>query len=102
MSRHLLGRRPCIDEDDLNLFAITDDVVWAADKIYKCHQEQCQAAPAVELVPHGVTVEGTLVGRQPKRAGPLESNVQQVRQGLRPAPGEPSCSLKGALVAPVA
>ncbi len=76
MRKHLLGRRPYIDQDDLDLFAITDDVAWAADRICKCHQEQCQAAPQVELVPHGVTAEGTLVGRQPRRAGPLESNVQ--------------------------
>ena len=79
MRQHLLGHRPYINQDDLNLFAITDDVVWAADKISKCHQEQCHAVPQVELAPHGVTAEGTLLGRQPRRAGSLESKSQKAR-----------------------
>jgi len=67
MKEHLLGRRPYIDSADLDLFVVTDDVVWAADKICKCHQEQCYATPHVEPAPQSVTGEGTRLGWQPRR-----------------------------------
>ena len=73
MKAYQLGSRSYIDEDDLNLFAVTDNVTEAVETIARCHEEQRRAASEIQAMPQTLTAEGTLAGRHPRRVDAPDS-----------------------------
>ncbi len=60
-----LAEQAYISPEDLDLFEVTDDVVWAADRIAEHHKRT--TADAERATGTQVTAEGTFTGRQARR-----------------------------------
>ncbi|MGB2985129.1 MAG: TIGR00730 family Rossman fold protein [Phycisphaerae bacterium] len=76
MRKYQLGEHPYISEEDLDLCEVTDDVVWAAQRITEDHNTRIEARKDEAAPGPHWTAEGTFTGRQPQRppsaAGPYE------------------------------
>ena len=75
MKKYQLGKHPYIGEEDLNLFEITDDVAWAAQRIAEHYNALIEAHEGEAVPGPYMTAEGTIAGQQPQRpatAGPYE------------------------------
>jgi uncharacterized protein (TIGR00730 family) len=66
MRTYQAGSYGCISDTDLDLFELTDDVVWAAERISEIYQQRAEALTPPAYQP-GMTAEGTYTGRQPQR-----------------------------------
>ena len=62
-----LDRHGYIAAEDLNLFEVTDDVVWAAQRVGELYRAQVEASAREEGPPPAMTAEGTYTGREPQR-----------------------------------
>lgn len=69
MRTHQLGEG-YISKPDMDLFEITDDVIWAADRIAEHFAQRAEAESAQDRHAPEVTAEGTFTGLQPRRSGP--------------------------------
>lgn len=67
MRKYQLGDHPYISKEDLDLFQITDDVVWAAQRIADHYNAIIEARKGESVPGPFMTAEGTLTGRQPQR-----------------------------------
>ncbi|UCC31305.1 MAG: TIGR00730 family Rossman fold protein [Phycisphaerales bacterium] len=75
MREYQLGQRPYIAEGDLDFCEVTDDAGWAADRIAEHYNRQIEARKGEAVPGPHMTAEGTLAGREPRRAsqgGPYE------------------------------
>jgi uncharacterized protein (TIGR00730 family) len=69
MKTFQLGGR-YISRPDLDICEITDDVVWAANRIAEHFKQRSEAEPTAGVDPLNMTAEGTYAGRQPQRPAP--------------------------------
>lgn len=67
MKEYQLGEHPYISEEDLDLFEMTDDVVWAAQRIADHYTALLEARVGETVLVPYLTAEGTVAGRQPQR-----------------------------------
>ncbi len=70
MRKHQLGQHPYISGENLDLCEVTDDVVWAADRIAEHYNQQIEARKGETAPGPHVTAEGTFAGREPRRTTP--------------------------------
>ncbi|HNQ24052.1 MAG TPA: TIGR00730 family Rossman fold protein [Phycisphaerae bacterium] len=64
---HQLGVPGYVSTEDLDLFEVTDDVVWAAQHISEVYERNVAQRKTALRAP--LTAEGTVAGRQPRRPG---------------------------------
>ena len=67
MKRYQLTAHPYISEEDLDICEVTDDVVWAADRIARYFHELMEGRQDELMYGPQMTAEGTLTGRQPQK-----------------------------------
>ncbi len=75
MRKYQLGERGYVSEEDLEFCEVTDDVVWAAQRIADHHRLHVEAHKGEAEPGPLMTAEGTFAGREPQRptsAGPYE------------------------------